>query len=286
LRGSDAICARLSIWKTPLEGGHHAEAEEVDLDQPEVGAVVLVPLDHRPPLHRRRLQRHHLVEPSLGDDHAARVLAEVAGEVVDLPPQALEMIDPVRRGVEADRGQLVVEIASAFLDLHRHVTAEALGDAVHLLEREAERLADLARRRARPVGDDVGGHGGAVRAVALVDVLDNLLALVAGGQVEVDVRPLAALLGQEAFKEELHLDWIDGGDRQRVADRRVGGRAASLGHDLLALAEADDVPDDQEVARQVELLDQVELLLELRLSTRGQRTKSGAGAVPGHPAQV
>ena len=69
-----------------FESGHHAETEEVDLDQPEIGAVVLVPLDHRPPLHRRGLQRHHLVETPVGDDHAAGVLAEVAGEVVNLPP--------------------------------------------------------------------------------------------------------------------------------------------------------------------------------------------------------
>ena len=110
------------------------EPEEVDLDQPEIGAVVLVPLDHRPVLHRRRLQRYHLVEPPLGDDHAARMLAEMAGEVVDLQPQALEVLEPIRRGVEADGGQLVVEISRSFLDLHRHVAAETLGDAVDLFE--------------------------------------------------------------------------------------------------------------------------------------------------------
>jgi len=167
----------------------------------------------------------------------------------DLPPQAFEVFDPARGGIEPHLPKLVVEVAHPLADLGRHMAAEALGDAVHLLEREAQRLADLACRRARAVGDDVGGHAGAVRPVAPVDVLDDLLALVARRQIEVDVRPLAALLGQEALEEQLHLDRVDGGDRKRVADRGVGGRAPALGHNLLALAEADDVPDDEKVAR-------------------------------------
>ena len=102
-------------------------------------------------------------------------------------------------------------------------------------------------------------------AVLLVDVLDDLLALVARRQIEVDVRPLAALLGEEALEEQLHLHRIDGGDAERVADRAVRRGAAALHEDLLAAAELHDVPDDEEVAGQVELLDHVQLFLDLRL---------------------
>ena len=104
---------------------------------------------------------------------------------------------------------------------------------------------------------------GAARAVAAVDVLDDLLALVAGRQVEVDVGPLAALLGEEALEEQLHADGVDRRDAERVADRAVGGRAAALAEDAALAAEADDVPDDQEVAGEVELPDERELVLEL-----------------------
>ena len=196
------------------------------------------------------------------------------------------MLDPARGGIEPHLPELVVEVACALRDLGRHVAAEALGDSAHLLERESQRLAHLTCRRARAVGDDVGGHTGAVRSVALVDILNDLLALVARRQVEVDIRPLTPLLGQEALEEQLHLDRVDGGDGERVADRRVGSRASPLGHDALALAEADDVPDDEEVARQVELPDQVELTFELCLGACGQWTEAGAGAVPGDPPQV
>ena len=102
------ICARLSIWKQPtvsarwissntarvverharevdllavrardhvdalLDGGEHAEAEQVDLQEAGVGARVLVPLAHLAAGHRRRLHRHELDERPRGDDHPAR----------------------------------------------------------------------------------------------------------------------------------------------------------------------------------------------------------------------
>ena len=101
------------------------------------------------------------------------------------------------------------------------------------------------------------------RAVALVDVLDDALAPVAARQVEVDVGPLAALLGEEALEEQLHAHGVDGGDAEAVADRAVGGGAAALHQDALAPAEVHDVPDDQEVAGELELADERQLALDL-----------------------
>ncbi len=168
-------------------------------------------------------------------------------------------------GVEPGGGELGRERLRIALREVVAPGAELAGELVHLLFGVAEDLGDLAGGRAVAIGDDGGGHRRAVRAVALVDVLDDPLALVAGGQVEVDVGPLAALLGEEALEEQVHLDRVDGGDRQRIADGAVGGRAAPLGQDALAQAELHDVPDDEEVAGEVELLDQVQLLLDLRL---------------------
>ncbi len=50
---------------------------------------------------------------------------------------------------------------------------------------------------------------------------------------------------------------------EAVADRAVRGRAAALDQDPLAPAEVDEVPDDQEVAGQVQLPDQRQLALDL-----------------------
>ena len=139
-----------------------------------------------------------------------------------------------------------------------------LGEPVDLRRRRAQRLAHLARGAAAAIGDDVGGHRRAEPAVLLVDVLNDALAAVAARQIEIDVGPFAALFREEALEQQLHLDRIDGGDAEAVADGAVGGRAAALHEDVLLPAVVHDVPDDQEVAGEIELLDQIELARDLR----------------------
>src|SRR5204863_1710919 len=136
-----------------------------------------------------------------------------------------EQRDARRIGIDATRSELrrelVVIVAVA-------VRVEKLRQTIDLLERETERLSGLAHRAPRAVADDGRGHRRAAFAVAAIDVLDDLLPMISRGQVEVDVGPLAALLGEEAFEEEPHADRVDRGDAERVADRAVGGGAASL----------------------------------------------------------
>ena len=141
-----------------LERVEHAEPEEVDLDDPQVGAVVLVPLHDRPPGHRRRLERHDLVEPAGGDHHAARVLPEVARQVLDLPPVDAEQAVARLLRVEAGSRELALEeLGVAALEVVAKM-AELFGELVLLLTRVTERLGYFTRRGAVAVGDDVGGH--------------------------------------------------------------------------------------------------------------------------------
>jgi hypothetical protein len=65
-----------------FDDGHHAEAEEIDLDDAEVGAVFLVPLDDGAAGHGGALEGDDAVELALADDHAAGVLAEMARQVL------------------------------------------------------------------------------------------------------------------------------------------------------------------------------------------------------------
>ena len=64
-------------------------------------------------------------------------------------------------------------------------------------------------------------------------------------------------------KSRFHADGIDRGDAERIADRAVGRRSASLHQDVLFAAEADQVPDNEEVAGEVELFDQRQFALNL-----------------------
>ena len=85
------------------------------------------------------------------------------------------------------------------------------GPGAHLLDRVAEGLAHVAQRRAGAVGDDVGHLGGVPPAVALVDVLDDLLAPL-GLDVHVDVGRAVACRGEEPLEEQAEGHGVDVGD--------------------------------------------------------------------------
>ena len=84
------------------------------------------------------------------------------------------------------------------------------------------------------------------------------------GQIEIDIGPFAALLGQETLKEQLHADWIDGCNAERIADGAVGGGPAALHQNSFVAAKIHDVPDDQKISGELELSDDIELLFDLR----------------------
>jgi hypothetical protein len=96
-----------------------------------------------------------------------------------------------------------------------------------------------------------------------VDVLDDFFAPV-GLDVDVDVgRLLGALGAEEPFEHEVEADGVDRRDLECVAHRGVRGRAASLAEDVVLTAVPGDVPDDEEVAGEAELLDDLQLLSDL-----------------------
>ena len=83
-------------------------------------------------------------------------------------------------------------------------------------------------------------------------------------EVDVDVRGLAALFGDETGKEQvlIVLGRIDRSHAQAKADAGIGRRAAALAEDVLVPRPADDVMDGEEIVGEAELLDQVELVLD------------------------
>ena len=139
------------------------------------------------------------------------------------------------------------------------------GKTVQGLAIEAERLADLARRRTATIRDDIGCHGSAQFAVALIHILNGTLALIATGKVEIDIGPLAAFLREEALKQQPHSNRIDSRYAQGITDRAVGRGASSLNQDSLLTAMVDDVPHNKKISGQLEPLDEHKLALNLPL---------------------
>ena len=86
--------------------------------------------------------------------------------------------------------------------LRRHQPQIEPASASDDIVRQADHLADIAHGAARPVGDDGGGDPGAVAAVFLIDVLDDLLAPLML-EIDVDVGRLVALRGDEALEQQV-----------------------------------------------------------------------------------
>ena len=87
-----------------VDRGEHPEPEQVELDQLELLDVALVELDDDPVRHRRPLDRGDVDERGGGDEHAARVDREVAGEAVD-PGAELQPALPVGATVPLRSGR-------------------------------------------------------------------------------------------------------------------------------------------------------------------------------------
>ena len=95
-----------------------------------------------------------------------------------------------------------------------------------------------------------------------IDVLNHFFTAIVL-DVEIDIGRLSALLRYEALEEKPHTHRIDGGDPQAVANRRVGGRAASLTEDVLLSAVPHDLPHREEIPVVLEVLNDGELHFEL-----------------------
>ena len=149
-------------------------------------------------------------------------------------------------------------------DVQREIRHE-LCDPVYVAVRHAEDAPDVADRRLRaecPERDDVSDP---VASVALRHVADDLVAAIVG-KIDVHVRHRDAFRVQESLEQQPVTHRIDVRDGQTVRGQRARGRAATGSHrDALLARVADEVPDDEEVARESHLLDDGQLLGEPRL---------------------
>ncbi len=133
--------------------------------------------------------------------------------------------------------------------------------AIDQIGGKVQRPPNVTDRAAGLEGYEGAGHGGMIAAVALIDILDHLLAA-QGVEVDVDVGQAGALLGEKTLENQIVRQRVDRGDLQQVGHQRVGGRAAALATDTLRAGKAHDVPDDQEVVGQPKPADHGQLVVQ------------------------
>ncbi len=156
------------------------------------------------------------------------------------------------------------------------VAFDVLGQRVDPVERQPQRLADVADRGAAAIGDDRRGQAGPLAAVFFVDVLQHLLAPLVL-EVDVDVRRFVPLAADEPLEQQVAGRRVDRRDAQGEADGRVGRRAAALAQNVPRAGEADQVPDREKVRLVAQLADQLELVLDLLPDFRRQAGRVAFG---------
>ena len=206
------------------DAGQHAEAQHVDLQDPQRIQVILVPFDGGAVLHGGVGDGHDLRQRPARDHEAAHMLGQMAREAGQLARQ-------LDRHAQARLGRVEADFADMFLvDAVGAPAPYRAGQRRDRVGRQRQRLADLADRHARAIVDHGRGEAGALAAVLAVDVLDHLLAALML-EIDVDVGRFAALGRDEALEQQIHAARIDGGDAEAVAHRRVRRRAAPLAED-------------------------------------------------------
>ncbi len=236
----------------------HPHTEDVELQVAEQLDVVLVGLDH-PVAVRGPLQRHPVDQVVGGQHDPAGMQRDVAREAVQTLGHAEQQLQLGHR--EVDPGELR-EARERLPEVPRRDVRERLRHHPDLDLRQAERLADLADRGARPIGVDHRDAAGALVAVAREDHVVDVLAP-RGLDVDVDVRQLVAHRVQEAFEREVVTERVDVGDPQEVADEGAGGaRAAARDVDPHRADVGRDVGHREEERRVAHLPDHRELEMQ------------------------
>ena len=98
--------------------------------------------------------------------------------------------------------------------------------------------------------------------IALVHILQHALTLTMR-KVDVDVRRLATIFTEKTLEEQVHADRIDCRDTKAVADRGVGGRAATLTENAFATRVTHDVPHNQKISGHLHATDHRQFVREL-----------------------
>ena len=231
-------------------------------------------------IHLEKLQLVQAVHVVLGDNFLAvgaverdELLAAVAGEITT-PAACTEELraKPSRRAprreLPARADPVSRELAEARLGFDRVLELDVqdvghqLGDALDVGEAHVEHAAYVLDGGARGQGVEGDDLRHLLAAVFFGDVLNHFAAPV-HAEIDIDIGHADALRIQEALKQQAVLQRIDIRDLHRVADEASRGRSAARpDRNVLRFREADEIPDDQEVAGELHLLDHLDFAVE------------------------
>ena len=188
---------------------------------------------------RQRLNNEFHARPARHDE-TTNMLGQVAREAAQLLGQPQPFGDAWRFGVETLLGKAGRQLFPLVPPGQRG------GQRINAGSVETQRPPGIAQGPLGSVSNQRRGQGRAFAAIFAVDVGDDLVAPLVL-EIDVDIRRLAALLGDEALEQHGGASRIDFGDTECETDRGIGRRAAPLAQHADFAGMADDVVDRQEI---------------------------------------
>ena len=256
-----------------VEHGERLEAQQVELHEPGHLGVLHRELCRRHLRARIAIEGHQLAERPVADDDARSMGRGMAVQPFELErylDQAGDCRIVVAFGREPGLG------VERLLQRHRvgRIVGNQLAQTVDAAVAEAEHTAYIAEHRAGlklTEGDDLGDT---VLAIAPADIVDDLVAALRA-EVDVEVGHRHSFGIEEALEQQAEAERVEIGDGQRPRHHRAGARTpARADRDPLSPRPAHDVGDDEEVARELHLDDDAELVGE-SLPIRRRRFLAG-----------
>ena len=256
-----------------------AEAEEVDLEQPDRlqdrEFVLRNGAGHRgfAAAHDRGV----VGQLAVRHDHGSRMDAGVAGDPFQLHGCVEQFFDPLFLGVKIDQLLAVkfVPLGQAVLDRHRLARDpwDQFGQIVHLGQIHPLGAANIPHGRLgfHPVeGRNLGDLG---FAIFLDRITDHLLTLVVG-VIQVEVRHGDAAGVEKALKDQVVLERVDAGDACAVGDQRASPRPPHIPPDVAAARKIAQIRHDQIIDIKAHGVDGAQLTLFAFLHLRLCRTRA------------
>ncbi len=159
----------------------------------------------------------------------------------------------------------------------RDAPMNPLGQETDHLLREPKCLAHVPHDSARAISADRRNPGDPVRAIGSGQVSPHRIAL-RSFEVDIDIGPLAAVFGKEPVEMEIVFVGVDPRKPQNEGRHGIDDRAASAEEDVVVARPPARIPNRQEVVREVQPADSIELVVEPALKSRRQPLSSQGSA--------
>ena len=225
---------------------------------------------------RIAIERNELGQFTVTNHHTGGVGRSVAEQAFQLQGDGQQRVDGIVIAAHFAQPGFDIEGLGQGDRIGR-VGRHHLGEPVDQAQRQLQDPAGIAHHGTGLKGAEGDDLGDPVMPVLFLHIADHLAASFLT-EVDVEIGHGDPLGIEEAFEQKTKAQRVEIGDGQRIGDQRAGARTpARPDRYVVILGPLDKVRNDQEIARESHLLDDVELEVETGAVVRLGRRRIDAG---------